>query len=183
MTAALIVLALLTLLIGLAMLAGSYSRNAGMNTVADAIDKVLPQTQCTQCGFPGCRPYADAIVHGEADINQCPPGGETVIRELALLLGRDIKPLDESHGIEKQREIALIDEDICIGCKKCIQVCPVDAILGAAKLMHTVIASECTGCNLCPAVCPVDCIDMVPAATGIRAWQLSPPAREPAPRL
>lgn len=183
MIAALILLAALTLLIGLALLAGSYSRNAGKTTVADAIDKVLPQTQCTQCGYPGCRPYAEAIVQGEADINQCPPGGETVIRELALLLGRDIKPLDETHGIEKDREIAFIDEDVCIGCKKCILVCPVDAIVGAPKLMHTVIASECTGCDLCAPACPVDCIEMVPAETGIRAWQISKPVREPVVHL
>ena len=183
MTAALILLAGMTLLIGLALMASARAGNTKTTAVADAIDDALPQTQCTQCGYTGCRPYADAIVDGQADINQCPPGGESVIRELALMLGRDIKPLDESHGIEQAREIAFIDEEICIGCKKCIQVCPVDAILGAAKLMHTVIANECTGCNLCPPACPVDCIDMIPAMTGIRAWHISRPAREPLARL
>ena len=183
MTAALILLAGMTLLIGLALMASARARDTKTTAVADAINNVLPHTQCTQCGYDGCQPYADAIVDGQADINQCPPGGAAVIQELAQLLGREIKALDESHGIEKAREIAVIDEDVCIGCKKCILVCPVDAILGAAKLMHTVIESECTGCNLCPPACPVDCIDMVPAMTGIRAWQVSRPAREPRTRL
>jgi electron transport complex protein RnfB len=147
--------------------------------LADAIDKVLPQTQCGQCGFAGCRPYAEAIARGAADINQCPPGGEAGIRALATLLGREPKPLSAEHGVEKPQLLAVIDEDECIGCTKCIQVCPVDAIVGAPKLMHTVLDAECTGCELCIAPCPVDCITMVPARTGLAGWR---PAR-PLPRL
>ena len=128
------------------------------------IDALLPQTQCTRCGYPACMDYARAIADGEADINQCPPGGAAGIVDLARLLGRAPKPLNPANGIEKPREIAIIDEEICIGCTKCIQACPVDAILGASKVMHTVIVEECTGCELCIAPCPVDCIAMVPAA-------------------
>ncbi|MFN7550620.1 MAG: electron transport complex subunit RsxB [Pseudomonadota bacterium] len=147
--------------------------------LTDAIDRILPQTQCGQCGFPGCRPYAEAIARGEADINQCPPGGEAGIRALAELLGREAKPLDADHGVEKPRMLAVIDEEVCIGCTKCIQACPVDAIVGAPKLMHTVLDAECTGCELCIPPCPVDCISMVPARRGLVGWR---PAR-PLPRL
>jgi len=124
------------------------------------IDAILPQTQCRQCGYAGCKPYAAAIAEGEADINQCPPGGEVGVRALATLLGREYKPLNPAHGVTKPKSVALIDESICIGCTLCLQACPVDAILGAARQMHTVIASECTGCELCLAPCPVDCISM-----------------------
>lgn len=130
------------------------------------IDACLPQTQCGQCGHPGCRPYAEAIAAG-APINQCPPGGEETIRVLAELLGVDAVPLDTTHGQTAPPQIAVIDEAVCIGCTKCILACPVDAILGAAKYMHTVIASECTGCDLCIAPCPVDCITLVPRDTAI----------------
>ncbi|NND58697.1 MAG: electron transport complex subunit RsxB [Gammaproteobacteria bacterium] len=147
--------------------------------VARAIDHLLPQTQCGQCGYPGCRPYAEAIARGDADINQCPPGGESTIDALADLLGREPKPLNPENGTEAPPTVALIDESLCIGCKKCILVCPVDAIVGAPKLMHTVLMADCTGCDLCVPVCPVDCIDMVPAATGIAAWRRKPPKREP----
>jgi electron transport complex protein RnfB len=129
-----------------------------------AIDALLPQTQCTQCGYAGCRPYADAIAAGEADINQCPPGGEPVIRSLAQLLRRAAKPLNPANGAYRPPQVAVIDEDTCIGCTKCIQACPVDAIVGASKLMHTVIASWCTGCELCLPPCPVDCIVLEPVA-------------------
>ena len=132
-------------------------------TLAERIDALLPQTQCTRCGYPACMDYANAIAGGEANINQCPPGGTAGIAALAHLLGREPQPLNPANGIEKRREIALIDEEVCIGCTKCIQACPVDAIVGASKLMHTVIADECTGCELCIAPCPVDCIAMVPA--------------------
>ncbi|MDQ6645840.1 MAG: electron transport complex subunit RsxB [Pseudomonadota bacterium] len=136
-----------------------------MNTLADRIDAILPQTQCEQCGHHGCRPYAEAIARGEAPINRCPPGGEIGIRALADLLGRPALPLDPSHGVEKPRTLARIVEADCIGCTKCIQACPVDAIVGASKLMHTVIADDCTGCELCVPTCPVDCIVLLPMPT------------------
>ncbi len=125
------------------------------------IDALLPQTQCTRCGYPACRPYAEAIANGEADINQCPPGGQAGVDALATLLDRESKPLDRAFGIETPPTVALIDEDVCIGCTKCIQACPVDAIVGAAKRMHTIITAECTGCELCIPPCPVDCIAML----------------------
>lgn len=128
----------------------------------DQINAVLPQTQCGQCGYKGCKPYAEAIANGTADINQCPPGGDEGILELSILLNIAPKPLNPEFGIHKPKHLAFIIEDNCIGCVKCILACPVDAILGAAKLMHTVIAAECTGCELCIAPCPVDCIVMKP---------------------
>jgi electron transport complex protein RnfB len=135
-----------------------------MKALAQRIDALLPQTQCTRCGFPTCRAYADAIASGEADIDRCPPGGADGVAALADLLGIVTKPLDPAYGIEAPPIVALIDEDICIGCTKCIQACPVDAIVGAAKRMHTIIAAECTGCELCLPPCPVDCIALVPVA-------------------
>ncbi|EGW23066.1 RnfABCDGE type electron transport complex subunit B [Methylobacter tundripaludum] len=129
-------------------------------TLIDRINALLPQTQCGQCSFQGCRPYAEAIASGVADINQCPPGGDEGIRDLADLLGVSPKPLNTEFGLHKPPSVAFIIEEDCIGCVKCIADCPVDAIVGAAKLMHTVIASECTGCELCIAPCPVDCIIM-----------------------
>src|SRR5882724_725821 len=131
-------------------------------SLADRIDALLPQTQCTRCGYPACRDYAHAIAQGDADINQCPPGGAAGITALANLLGRATKSLSPANGVEKPRETALIDEAVCIGCTKCILACPVDAIVGASKMMHTVLVEECTGCELCVAPCPVDCIAMVP---------------------
>ena len=128
------------------------------------IDTLLPQTQCTKCGYDGCRPYAQAIAEGRADINQCPPGGDAGVAKLAALLGRAAKPLNPANGEYRPPQVAVIDEDICIGCTKCIQACPVDAIVGASKLMHTVIASWCTGCELCIPPCPVDCIALVAVA-------------------
>jgi Na+-translocating ferredoxin:NAD+ oxidoreductase subunit B len=130
--------------------------------LAERIDALLPQTQCRQCGYNGCRPYAEAIAGGEANINRCPPGGIEVMEDLARLLGRAPQPLDIACGVTKPPAVALIDETWCIGCTLCIQACPVDAIVGAAKVMHTVIAAECTGCELCIPPCPVDCIAMVP---------------------
>jgi electron transport complex protein RnfB len=139
--------------------------------VIERIDAILPQTQCGQCGFPGCRPYAEAISLEKADINQCPPGGDAGVRALADLLGREPKPLNPENGEETPKTVVLIDESRCIGCTLCIQACPVDAIVGAAKLMHTVIKSECTGCNLCLPPCPVDCIDIVAAQARPPRWQ------------
>ncbi len=131
-------------------------------TLIDCIDAHLPQTQCTQCGYPRCLAYAEAVACGKADINQCPPGGAETIAALADLLGVEHKPLDPVFGMHRPRTLAVIKEPECIGCTLCLQACPVDAILGAAKQMHTVIAEECTGCELCVAPCPVDCIEMVP---------------------
>ncbi len=127
------------------------------------IDAVLPQTQCRQCGYDGCLPYATAIVRGEAEINQCPPGGEAGIARIALVVGRATMPLNPANGVEKPLTLAVIDETLCIGCTLCIQACPVDAIVGAAKRMHDVVAELCTGCELCVPPCPVDCIGMFPA--------------------
>ena len=135
------------------------------------LDRLLPQTQCGQCGYAGCKPYARAMARGEADIDQCPPGGAEGAAALASFLGRQNKPVNPANGIEKPKVVALIREAECIGCTKCIQACPVDAIVGGAKLMHTVIADLCTGCELCIPPCPVDCIDLAPAA----AAQAFPP--------
>jgi len=130
------------------------------HTLIAQIDALLPQTQCRQCGYDGCKPYAAAIANGEANINQCPPGGEPGVRALTDLLQRPYLPLNPAHGMTKAKAVAVIDEETCIGCTLCIAACPVDAILGAAKFMHTVISQECTGCELCLPPCPVDCISM-----------------------
>ena len=145
---------------------------------AESVDALLPQTQCTRCGYTGCRPYAEAIVAGEADINQCPPGGAATIEALARLTGRPALPLNPANGIEKPREVAYILEEHCIGCTKCLPACPVDAILGANKRMHTVIVSECTGCELCVAPCPVDCITMEVVADTVQTWKWKYPVVE-----
>jgi len=141
------------------------------NPLIEKIDAILPQTQCEQCGYPGCKPYAAAIAAGDADINQCPPGGKDGVKKLAVLLGLETKPLDTSHGVPKPKSVAIIDEELCIGCTLCIQACPVDAIVGAAKQMHTIIAAECTGCELCLPPCPVDCIAMLPAEEDLFHWK------------
>ncbi|OIQ99273.1 electron transport complex subunit RsxB [mine drainage metagenome] len=145
--------------------ARSDAKKLDPRVLAARIDALLPQTQCGKCGYPGCQPYAEAIVRGEADINQCPPGGAAGIARLARLLHREIKPLSAAHGVEQPRAVALIEENLCIGCTLCIQACPVDAIVGAPKQMHTVVTSLCTGCALCLPPCPVDCIRMVPAGS------------------
>jgi electron transport complex protein RnfB len=146
-------------------------------TLADQIEDLLPQTQCTKCGYPACRPYAEAIARGEAEINQCPPGGIEGVARLAAVTGRRVIPINPANGIERPRPVAFIDESLCIGCTLCIQACPVDAILGAAKQMHTIIPERCTGGDLCVAPCPVDCIAMIPRTdapasepTGWAAW-------------
>jgi len=139
------------------------------NPIAEQINALLPQTQCGQCGYPGCKPYAEAIASGDK-INKCPPGGEATIQALADLLDVEPEPLDAAEG-EKPAMVAYIREAECIGCTKCLQACPVDAIVGAAKQMHTVIVSECTGCDLCVEPCPVDCIDMIPLGSNIQGWK------------
>jgi H+/Na+-translocating ferredoxin:NAD+ oxidoreductase subunit B len=139
-----------------------------------AIDALLPQTQCTRCGYAGCKPYAEAIAAGDAEINQCPPGGMATIRALSILLGRAPLPLNPANGVEGPALVAQIDEDRCIGCAKCLPPCPVDAIVGARKRMHTVLVDLCTGCELCVAPCPVDCIVMLPRSA------LPRPSAEPA---
>lgn len=167
--------AAIAVLAGLALLLGgliaAISRRLG-NREADAVERlnaVLPQTQCAQCGYPGCRPYAAAMLAGEVDINRCPPGGEATIADLARLLGREPVALAPELQGAPPPQVAVIDERRCIGCTLCLKACPVDAIVGAAQYMHTVIEAECTGCELCLAPCPVDCIDLVPRAPSVPA--------------
>lgn len=140
------------------------------NPIVDQIDEILPQTQCGQCGYPGCRPYAEAIANGD-EVNKCPPGGEATVQRLADLMGVEAKPLAGGEEKEPIKTVAYIREDECIGCTKCIQACPVDAIVGATRQMHTVLIDECTGCDLCVEPCPVDCIDMVPLKTTSKNWK------------
>lgn len=144
--------------------------------LVEDVNARLPQTQCAQCGHPGCRPYAAAIVHDDAAINQCPPGGDALIAELAEFLGKDIIPLDAQRGENKPPQVAFIREADCIGCTLCIAACPVDAIVGASRLMHTVIASQCTGCELCLPPCPVDCIELESVQEQLDTWQWPKPA-------
>ncbi len=151
-------IALLALLAGLALSYASRSLPADSGELVEQVNELLPQTQCAQCGYAGCRPYARAIVEDNVVINLCPPGGDDTIRRLAALLGTDVLPLAEQPALE--RAVAVIDESLCIGCMHCRNACPVDAIVGAHQLMHTVIEKECTGCELCVAPCPVDCINM-----------------------
>ena len=167
---AVVAIGVLALIFGLVLGYASIRFKVEGDPLVEQIDAVLPQTQCGQCGYPGCKPYAEAIAEGD-DINKCPPGGEATIKKLADLMGVEPKPLDAAHGEEDVKKVAFIREDECIGCTKCIQACPVDAILGAAKHMHTVITDECTGCDLCVDPCPVDCIDMVPIAQTTSTWK------------
>jgi len=142
-------------------------------SLIDRIDRALPQTQCTRCGFPDCHAYATAVVSESAAINRCPPGGAEGIARLAAITGRPAAPLDPARGVEGPRALAVIDEAWCIGCTLCIKACPVDCIVGASKRMHTVVDDQCTGCELCLPACPVDCIVMTPvtgARTGWQAW-------------
>lgn len=144
------------------------------NPIVDQINEILPQTQCGQCGFPGCRPYAEAIANGEA-INRCPPGGQTTINNLATLLDVEPEPLEGAEGGEPATRVAFIREEECIGCTKCLQACPVDAILGSAKHLHTIMSDECTGCDLCVEPCPVDCIEMRSVNITPRTWTWDKP--------
>ena len=179
MLTAIAAFALLAGLFGLLLGYSAIRFNLEGDPVADQVDAVLPQTQCGQCGYAGCRPYAEAVARDEAQINKCVPGGETVILTLADLLGKDPLPLEA--GAEKPKALAIIDERECIGCTLCLQACPVDAILGAAKQMHTVIADECTGCELCVPPCPVECIHMVPIGEDLDTWKWPYPASQPGP--
>lgn len=164
----------LLVMIGLAVVLGAVLGIAAIkfriegNPLVEKIDAVLPQLQCGQCGYPGCKPYAQAIAEGRADINLCVPGGETGVKQLADLLGVEAKPVEAEP---KPKQVAVIDEQLCIGCTLCFQACPVDAIAGAAKQMHTVIASECTGCELCVEPCPVNCIHMEPIPESVSTWK------------
>jgi|TARA_B110000091_G_scaffold114669_1_gene123840 electron transport complex protein RnfB len=176
-------LAALIAMVGLGLLFGALLGYAAEkfkvqgDPIVEQIDALLPQTQCGQCGHPGCRPYAESIGKG-GEINKCPPGGQATINAIASLLDVPAPELDAEHGEEADiKTVAYIREDECIGCTKCIQACPVDAILGAAKLMHTVIMSECTGCDLCVEPCPVDCIDMLPIEDGIKQWHWPAPLK------
>jgi electron transport complex protein RnfB len=158
MLIAILTIATIALLAGLALAYAYGSLPSDSGDVVASVNDLLPQTQCAQCGYPGCRPYAAAIVNDGEDINLCPPGGDETVRHLASLLGRDAMPLVEPAKTD--RIVAIIDEALCIGCTHCRSACPVDAIVGAHQLMHTIIADECTGCELCVAPCPVDCISM-----------------------
>jgi electron transport complex protein RnfB len=178
MLSAILVMAGLAIFIGMVLGFAAIKFKVTDNPLVDKIDAILPQTQCGQCGFPGCRPYATAISKGEAEINQCPPGGEEGIKRLAELLGVEPKPLNAEHGAPKPKSVAFIDEQTCIGCTLCLQACPVDAIVGAAKQMHTIIVSECTGCELCVPPCPVDCITMVPIQEELSTWKWKFPVYE-----
>lgn len=142
----------------------------------EQVNAILPQTQCGQCGFAGCKPYAEAIIKGEAEINLCPPGGVDGMQRIAELLGRDASQL--SAVCEKPKQVAHIDEQTCIGCTLCIQACPVEAIIGAAKQMHTVVSNLCTGCELCVKPCPVECIQMKPIAVTERTWKWKHPSEK-----
>jgi len=170
--------AILIAIIAIAVLAAIFGAFLGFASVrfkveadpiVEKIDAVLPQTQCGQCGYPGCRPYAEAVANGD-DITKCTPGGQAAIENIAELMGVD--PADYANeGEEPVKTVAFIHEDMCIGCTKCIQACPVDAIVGGTKALHTVIKSECTGCDLCVAPCPTDCIEMIPVETTIDTWK------------
>lgn len=159
-------------LIGLALALAAHRLHVATDPLVEHINAVLPQTQCAQCGYPGCRPYAAAITRGEADIHHCPPGGEATLRALAGLLDRDPQPLASAP---KPPQVAVIDEDACIGCAICLGACPVDAILGAHQQMHTVLMPLCTGCELCVAPCPIDCITMAPVEANLTAWRRPDP--------
>lgn len=160
-TTAILIITGIALVFGLLLSFASHRLPGDSEQIVEQVNALLPQTQCAQCGYPGCRPYAEAVIAGDAAINLCPPGGDDTVRRLADLLGREPVPL---AATEPMASVAVIDESLCIGCTHCRNACPVDAITGAHQFMHTVIRSECTGCELCIAPCPVDCISMVPAA-------------------
>jgi H+/Na+-translocating ferredoxin:NAD+ oxidoreductase subunit B len=165
---AVIVIAVLAAIFGLILGFASIRFKVEADPIVEQINAILPQTQCGQCGYPGCRPYAEAIANGD-EINKCPPGGQATIEKLADLMGVEVQ--DSAHEKENIKTVAFIHEDMCIGCTKCIQACPVDAIVGGTKSMHTVIKDECTGCDLCVAPCPTDCIEMIPVKDTPESWK------------
>ncbi|MBS1227395.1 MAG: electron transport complex, RnfABCDGE type, subunit [Proteobacteria bacterium] len=175
MLTAILIMALGAIVLGSALGYASIKFKVEGNPLVEKIEAILPQTQCGQCGYPGCKPYAEAIAEGEAEINLCPPGGQEGVRKLADLLGREVKPLDAE---EKPKQVAIIDEQTCIGCTLCIQACPVDAIVGAAKQMHTIVGALCTGCELCLPPCPVECISMARITENIDSWKWKYPVIE-----
>ena len=176
MISALLVMTGIALVLGAALGYAAIHFKVEGNPLAEQIDAILPQTQCGQCGFAGCKPYAEAIANGEAEVNMCTPGGEDGARKLCELLGREFKPLAIGEVEEKIPAVALIDENNCIGCTLCIQACPVDAIVGMAKQMHTVVSNICTGCELCLAPCPVECIKLVEQPHTPQNWRWKYPA-------
>lgn len=167
---AILVIGILSALFGALLGFASIKFKVEGDPLVEQLDALLPQTQCGQCGYPGCKPYAEAVADGEA-INKCAPGGEDTIKKIADLMGVEPVAIDESHAKDNSPKVAFIIEEDCIGCTKCIQACPVDAIIGAAKQMHTIISDECTGCDLCVAPCPVDCIEMRPIAQTPQNWR------------
>ncbi|TKB43623.1 electron transport complex subunit RsxB [Thalassotalea mangrovi] len=167
---ALLIFGLIALIFGALLGYASVRFKVEGDPLVEQIDALLPQTQCGQCGYPGCKPYAEAVANGDA-INKCAPGGDDTIKRIADLMGVDAIPMDDSHEQDNTPKVAFIIEEDCIGCTKCIQACPVDAITGAAKQMHTVLTDECTGCDLCVDPCPVDCIEMVPVKQTLQNWQ------------
>ncbi len=175
MIAALLTMSAIALVLGATLGYASIRFRVEGDPLVDQIDACLPQTQCGQCGYPGCKPYAEAIANGE-EINLCPPGGDEGVRKLADLLGREYKPLSGGAEAEKPKVVAFIDEQLCIGCTLCIQACPVDAIVGAAKQMHTVLEPVCTGCELCLPPCPVDCISLLEVTETLQTWKWKYPA-------
>ncbi|MDR2788192.1 MAG: electron transport complex subunit RsxB [Candidatus Accumulibacter sp.] len=178
MLTAILIMALGAVILGAALGYASIRFRVEGNPLVEKIEAILPQTQCGQCGYPGCKPYAKAIAEGEAEINRCPPGGQEGVVKLADLLGREVEPLDVE---ERPRQVAFIDERSCIGCTLCLQACPVEAIIGAAKQMHTVAAALCTGCELCVTPCPVECIRMEPVREKIDGWKWKYPVFEITP--
>ena len=169
MLTAILVMAGIGLVLGGILGWASIKYHVAEDPLVEKIDAVLPQTQCGQCGYPGCKPYAEAIAKGEAAINKCPPGGTEGVRRMAELLG--VEPPSDGDLEHKPKAVAVIDEQICIGCTLCIQSCPVDAIVGAAKQLHVIVASQCTGCELCLPPCPVDCIEMVVIKEDVTTWK------------
>ncbi|MFU7708823.1 electron transport complex subunit RsxB [Aeromonas veronii] len=168
---AILVLTLLALAFGIILGFAAVKFHVEADPIVDQLDALLPQTQCGQCGYPGCKPYAEALANGD-QINKCVPGGEATMRKIADLMGVEPQPLGGSdEAAVPVKKVAFIHEDQCIGCTKCIQACPVDAIVGATKAMHTVIANECTGCDLCVDPCPTDCIEMIPVPTTVDNWK------------